>query len=231
MAIFLFSNILCGQDVTNERLELNSDRKCRNYFGIGLSNSLITSLPDNLKQRIGFGLLLNSASIHANHERLINSRFSFITGAEISLAFHEFDNEIVLSNSDVNIIKRNDSILSSLLTLGSINVPVSIRLYFSENDQNQSNEYLQFGLRVGYGFLNGIDNRLSAENYSLTSMQLTRNINPFRYGLEFVFGKKNPKYEFYRNSSFSIFIQLNQFTNRGNMMNARPVQFSWRIGI
>lgn len=231
IVILLLGSKVYAQSNTNESVELKSDSKSRTYLGFGLSNSLISSLPNNSKQRIGFGLLLNSVSILAKQERIISSRFSLISGAELSLSFHEFDGVLSTSNNRLDLLKRNDSILSSLLTQSSIMVPLSIRFYFSENDHDKSNEYLQLGLRAGYGFLNGINNRTATDDYSLANLQSVSDINPLRYGVELVLGKKGARSEYFKNSSFSFFIQLSRFADHGNMRNVRPIQISWRMGI
>lgn len=215
ISIFLYSYV-CLQAQDSEL------KKYDYYLSLGAGLSILNNVPSAIYQET-----------HSNYqigifgERNLNEKYSLLTGIELERAIYSFDGAIFPSNGELEISIAPDGMKYTKLYTFTIGVPVHGRYYFKPNLNDQTNVFLQGGIRFNIAGSTDFEFR---ENNEVFEEPLSEFHNNFSLQLELMIGFKGDffdKLAILNSSSLGVIYQAQPIFESGT--NLRPIHFTWRF--
>lgn len=207
---------------SNAQQDVEKQKKYDYYFSLGAGTSLLNNVPSNIHQEshsnylVGFFL-----------ERNLNERYSILSGVELERSIFSLDADFEGFQRRMNINLAPDGLKYTKLYTFNIGIPLHARYHFKPNINNQSNIFLQGGLRLNFAGSTYFEYRENNETFeeSLSSFQ-----NDFSLQLELMIGFKGDffdKLAILNSSSLGIIYQTQPIFESGT--NIKPVHLTWRF--
>ena len=150
-----------------------------------------------------------------------------LSGIELERSIYSLDAIFESFRRKMNINLAPNGLKYTKLYTFNIGVPIHTRHYFKPNLNNQSNIFIQGGLRLNFAGSTYFEYR---ENNETFEESLSRFQNDFSLQLELMLGFKGDFFEklaILNSSSLGVIYQTQPIFNSGT--NIQPVHFTWRL--
>ncbi len=219
--LVLIISYLCLQNLYAQA-EDSFQKKYEYYFSLGAGISILSEAPSDIYEES-----------HSNYqigvflERNLNERNAILTGLELERSIYSLDAEFVPVQRRMDINLASDGVKYTKLYTFNIGVPLHGRYYFKPNLNNQSNVFLQGGVRLNFA---GTTYFVYRQNNEIIEESLSSYQNDFSLQFEFMLGFKGDFFEkiaILNSSSLGLIYQPQPIFDSGT--NIKPVHFTWRF--